>query len=48
MEKFLYTYGNIHIKILKPKEAMVDFGNTVAWKPIISNNVLNFATINLF
>jgi hypothetical protein len=46
MEKFLYTFGNIHFQILKLKAAMVDFGHTVAWEPMNSNNVLNFATIN--
>jgi hypothetical protein len=48
MEKFLYTFGNIHIKILKLKATMVDFGHTAAWEPMKSNNVLNFSTINFF
>ena len=45
MEKFQYIFGNIHIKILKLKAAMVDFCHTVAWEPVNSNNVLN--SINL-
>jgi hypothetical protein len=48
MEKFLYTFGNIHIKIVKLKVAMVDFGHTVAWESMNSNNFLNFATITFF
>jgi hypothetical protein len=48
METFLYTFWNIHIKTLKLRAAMVAFGHTVAWEPMNSNNVLNFATINFF
>jgi hypothetical protein len=42
----LYTFGNMHIKTLKLRAAMVAFGHTVAWEPMNSNNILNFATIN--
>jgi hypothetical protein len=43
-----YIFGNIHIKMLKLKAAMVDFYHAVVGEPINLNNVLKFAMMNLF